>query len=154
MADCCGSVAYNPLNEICCNGRILTQSSTHAQCCGKGSRFISCNLNTLTGTLFRFDTFLHAYIFLLRLIDLYTIRLRKTFIMTFLLHSFTDMYLTTTHLCCGKNNIFQRKENHSCCGKETYDMTTHCCCINTKLEVKPKNETCCPKATGVCKQLL
>ncbi len=71
--------------------------------------------------------------------------------MSFLLYSFTDMYLTTTHLCCGENNIYQRKENYFCCGNKTYDMTTHCCCTNTRstLEVKHKKENCCPKATGV-----
>ncbi|XP_052008635.1 galaxin isoform X2 [Xyrauchen texanus] len=34
VADCCESVAYNPLNKICCNGRIQTRNSAQAMCCG------------------------------------------------------------------------------------------------------------------------
>ncbi|RXN05341.1 galaxin-like isoform X4 [Labeo rohita] len=34
VADCCGSVAFNPLNEICCNGTIQTRFNSRAKCCG------------------------------------------------------------------------------------------------------------------------
>lgn len=47
MADCCGSVAYNDLNEICCNGSVHTRTSAHEKCCGKGRLPTWCNLNTL-----------------------------------------------------------------------------------------------------------
>ncbi|TRY81855.1 hypothetical protein DNTS_011417 [Danionella cerebrum] len=36
-AYCCGSNAYNPLNEICCDKKIFTRPSAETKCCGKGA---------------------------------------------------------------------------------------------------------------------
>ncbi|XP_038830373.1 galaxin-like [Salvelinus namaycush] len=35
VSDCCGLRAYDPLNQLCCDSRILTRTQPHAKCCGK-----------------------------------------------------------------------------------------------------------------------
>ncbi|KAK7152291.1 hypothetical protein R3I94_008578 [Phoxinus phoxinus] len=34
VADCCGSVAFNPLNEICCDHKVVTRTSARMTCTG------------------------------------------------------------------------------------------------------------------------
>lgn len=40
--DYCNSTAYNPVNQICCNGNIQTRSSAHTACCGQGKQCTRC----------------------------------------------------------------------------------------------------------------
>ncbi|XP_024300116.2 uncharacterized protein LOC112266667 [Oncorhynchus tshawytscha] len=35
VSDCCGCRPYDPLNQLCCDSRILTRTQPHAKCCGK-----------------------------------------------------------------------------------------------------------------------
>ncbi|XP_035629309.1 usherin-like isoform X1 [Oncorhynchus keta] len=35
VSDCCGLRAYDPLNQLCCDSRILNRTQPHAKCCGK-----------------------------------------------------------------------------------------------------------------------
>ncbi|XP_043088787.1 galaxin-like isoform X1 [Puntigrus tetrazona] len=93
VADCCGSVAYNPLNEICCSGRILTQSSTNVKCCGKGmyvtTTHVCCGGNNI---LQRKEN--HAC-------------------------CGKEMFDVTTHCCCANPELEVKPKNEACCPKAT-----------------------------------
>ncbi|XP_043088794.1 galaxin-like isoform X5 [Puntigrus tetrazona] len=126
VADCCGSVAYNPLNEICCNGRILTRSSTHQKCCGENmyvtTTHVCCGGNNI---LQRKEN--HAC-------------------------CGKETFDVTTHCCCANPELEVKPKNEACCPKatdcpsactlsETYNPHEICC--SGKLHKKASALTKC-----------
>nr|XP_055029561.1 galaxin isoform X1 [Misgurnus anguillicaudatus]XP_055029562.1 galaxin isoform X1 [Misgurnus anguillicaudatus] len=126
VADCCGSVAYNPLNQICCGDQILTRDNAQAKCCGSEmylpTTHMCCTPNTIKS------------------------RDKKCTIVSN--GTATDngtkgvAQTQETMFCLGKE--YQVSALHKCCGEKHYSLSddTVLCCNGTLYLNVPKNSEC------------
>ncbi|KAK2894853.1 hypothetical protein Q8A67_012082 [Cirrhinus molitorella] len=127
VANCCGSVAYNPLNEICCNDNILTRSSTQANCCGSVTYLTTTHLCCGGNKTFELK-------------ENRSCCGNKTF----------DM---TTHCCCTKPTLEVKPKNDTCCrtetdlrcGSEPYNPHEQICCLGYLYKRTSALTKCCGK---------
>ncbi|XP_056126195.1 galaxin [Rhinichthys klamathensis goyatoka] len=149
VADCCKSEAYNPLNEICCNGSVFTRTSAHMTC--NGGKGLKCGSETYdpkermccSGKLYRASALNKCCgTDIYRLIDDHVLCCNGT------LHRNVSkksecvggvVYSPDNSNC---NLSARPRLGEHCCGGKTFSPLTHICC-NGHSHLKTNGNFCC-----------
>ncbi|XP_030296218.1 uncharacterized protein LOC115595639 [Sparus aurata] len=167
-AQCCGTVAYDADNQLCCgpldNRKVLKRESSDHQCCGHEQFNTTSQCCCLKNGSLDIHPKHHKCC-----VEESGVCGNKTYNE----HAELCCQLTVVtkpppnaqccakvaydahnQLCCGpldnRTVLDRESRHHQCCGHEQFNTKTHCCCVTHGfLDIHPKHHKCCLEESGV-----